>query len=124
MFSAYDIMVKVPAGEIELRDDRIGKRWMVKVSSFMLGKYPVTQKQYHAIMDGNTSEFRGENLPVENVTWKEAVIFCNRLSDLQELENCYYFEENGDIKLDIAKSGFRLRRRWNGSSHARPAKRR
>ena len=53
----------------------------VEVSSFYLGKYPVTQAQYQGIIGENPSDFKGENRPVENVTWRDAVEFCRRLSE-------------------------------------------
>lgn len=53
----------------------------VKVDSFYIGKYPVTQVQYRKIMNNNPSHFRGDNLPVEQVSWDDALEFCHRLSD-------------------------------------------
>ena len=44
----------------------------VKVSDFYLGKYEVTQKLYREVMGENPSSFRGDDLPVENITWLEA----------------------------------------------------
>lgn len=45
-----------------------------------IGRYKVTQKQYQAIMGNNPSFFVGEELPVENVTWKESIEFCKKLT--------------------------------------------
>jgi formylglycine-generating enzyme required for sulfatase activity len=54
----------------------------VTVPSFLLGKYPVTQSQYQAVMGKNPSSFteNGTNRPVERVSWDDAVAFCQQLS--------------------------------------------
>lgn len=61
----------------------------VTLSSFFMGKYPITQKQWQAIalldkvnidLNPNPSHFTGDNRPVEKVNWYEAVEFCQRLS--------------------------------------------
>jgi eukaryotic-like serine/threonine-protein kinase len=52
----------------------------VAVPSFYMGKFSVTQTQYEAIMGTNPSHFKGDQRPVEQVTWDEAVEFCDRLS--------------------------------------------
>ncbi|NEQ33920.1 MAG: SUMF1/EgtB/PvdO family nonheme iron enzyme [Leptolyngbya sp. SIO4C5] len=61
----------------------------VTVSSFWMGKYPVTQAQWQAVadfdkvnrdLDLDPSRFKGSNRPVEQITWYDAVEFCDRLS--------------------------------------------
>ena len=56
----------------------------VSIQQFFLGKYPITQAQYLAIMGENPSGFKDEpdspNHPVEQVPWDDAVDFCDRLS--------------------------------------------
>jgi len=68
-----------PSSEANRRDDE-GPQHQVNVESFYLGKYEVTQAQYQAIMGNNPSNFKGDNLPVERVTWNEAIEFCEKLS--------------------------------------------
>ena len=58
-------------------------------SGFWIGKYPVTQRQYQAVMGKNPScfqkgFFRQENVerPVENVTWGDSIVFCQKLSEI------------------------------------------
>jgi formylglycine-generating enzyme required for sulfatase activity len=53
----------------------------VTVPAFFMAKYPVTQVQWQAIMGNDPSYFKGENRPVEQVSWEEAVEFCQRLSE-------------------------------------------
>jgi formylglycine-generating enzyme required for sulfatase activity len=48
---------------------------------FYLGKYEVTQEQYVALMGNNPSRWKGKQLPVEQVTWHDAVAFCKRLTE-------------------------------------------
>lgn len=52
---------------------------------FWIGIHPVTQSQWHAVMDCNPSKFPGNDHPVENVTWKDAVRFCKTLQNQSEL---------------------------------------
>ncbi len=52
----------------------------VRVRSFWIATYPITQKQFREVMDRNPSHFEGDNLPVESVTWHEAMAFCEKFS--------------------------------------------
>jgi formylglycine-generating enzyme required for sulfatase activity len=59
---------------------------------FFMGKYPVTQVQYDAVMGSNPSAHQGAdtaNFPVEQVNWYEALVFCNKLSMLYGLSPAY-----------------------------------
>ena len=60
---------------------------------FSLMKTEVTQALYKKVMGENPSKFKGENRPVESVSWYDAVTFANKLSELEGLEKCY--EING-----------------------------
>lgn len=88
-------MVKIPGGtflmgaaknEAEASTDEYPQH-KVTVQPFCIGKYPVTQAQYQAIMATNPAKFKGKKRPVEQVSWDEAVEFCDRLS--QKTGNSY-----------------------------------
>jgi formylglycine-generating enzyme required for sulfatase activity len=48
---------------------------------FWIGKYPVTQAQYRAVMETNPSHFQGDRLPVETVSWDDAMAWCRRMNE-------------------------------------------
>jgi formylglycine-generating enzyme required for sulfatase activity len=52
----------------------------VRISSFYMGKYEVTQAQWKTLMGSNPSYFKGGNLPVEQVSWNDVQIFIKRLN--------------------------------------------
>lgn len=61
----------------------------VSVGSFLMQKTEVTQQLYFAVTGNNPSEFHGDKLPVTNISWYDALEFCNRLSVMQGLTPCY-----------------------------------
>jgi formylglycine-generating enzyme required for sulfatase activity len=65
----------------ECDEDEVG-RHQVTLKSFSIGKYPVTKAQWQAVMGKNPSRFKGDNLPVENVTWYDVQMFIARLNAL------------------------------------------
>jgi formylglycine-generating enzyme required for sulfatase activity len=109
IYTSDNLMVEIPHGKIELRDDRTKQNWTVEINPFLLAKFPVTQEFYVAITNENPSTIKGNKHPVETVTWKEAIIFCNSLSVKTGLESCYLIkEDNETIIFDINANGFRL----------------
>ncbi len=52
----------------------------VTLSSYYIGKYPVTQDLWHAVMENDPSQFKGANRPVESVSWDDAQEFIKRLN--------------------------------------------
>jgi formylglycine-generating enzyme required for sulfatase activity len=55
---------------------------------FYIGKYPVTQSEWQAVMGDNPSYFKGDNLPVERVSWDDVQAFIQKLND-QQRSNAY-----------------------------------
>jgi formylglycine-generating enzyme required for sulfatase activity len=83
-------MVLIPGGVFAIgspetenqRHKNEGPQHLVTVAAFFMGKYPVTQAQWEVVMKNNPSSVKGTNLPVENVSWHEAIIFCQKLSQI------------------------------------------
>ncbi len=74
---------------------------------FYIGKTEVTQAQWKAVMGNNPSNFKGDNNPVEQVNWYDAVEFCNKLSEMEGLQKCY--SGSGDnTSCNFKASGYRL----------------
>ena len=79
----------------------------VRVDDFYISKYEVTQKRYKEVMGYNPSEFDGENNPVDNVSWYDAVKFCNKLSRQEGLTPCYTIDGE-NVTCDFSANGYRL----------------
>jgi formylglycine-generating enzyme required for sulfatase activity len=75
--------------------------------SYLLAATEVTQAQWREIMPDNPSAFRGDQRPVEQISWLEAVVFCNRLSEAEGLVPVYIYEE-GSARLRPGADGYRL----------------
>ncbi|WP_071188612.1 bifunctional serine/threonine-protein kinase/formylglycine-generating enzyme family protein [Trichormus sp. NMC-1] len=81
-------MVEIPGGTFYMgspeneaqRDSDESPQHQVTVPSFFMAKYQLTQAQYQAIIGTNPSNFKGNNRPVEKVSWDDAVAFCQGLS--------------------------------------------
>ncbi|MFG6100489.1 SUMF1/EgtB/PvdO family nonheme iron enzyme [Leptothoe sp. ISB3NOV94-8A] len=90
-------LVSVPGGSFLMGSpdgegcDDEKPRHEVTVQPFLMGKYPVTQAQWKAVaalpkverdLDPDLSDLKGDNRPVECVSWDDAVEFCKRLSKI------------------------------------------
>ncbi len=88
-------MVAIPSGTFIMgssdrkHSNREKPSHRVKIHNFFMGKYPVTQAQWRVVahlprvkqdLDTDPSHFQGHNRPVENISWYDAVEFCDRLS--------------------------------------------
>jgi len=105
-------MVQIPGGSFEMgKELNTGSGYSdvtpvhtVTLSAFKMGKYEVTQEKYQAVMGSNPSSFKsspasGEvqgKRPVENVSWYDALVFCNKLSILEGLTPAYSISGSTD----------------------------
>ncbi len=94
--SAEMEFILVPPGEFDMGSSMREKRrklWespvhRVKLEKpFYLGKYPVIQAQWQRIMGNNPSYFKGDGLPVENVSWEEVQEFLRKLNEMENVRS-------------------------------------
>jgi formylglycine-generating enzyme required for sulfatase activity len=93
---------------VTLSDRRTQRRWSVQLAPYELAAVPVTQAQYAGVVGGRRSALQGERLPVEGVSWLDAVRFCNALSEREGLAPAYRFAEVEGVEWDASADGYRL----------------
>ncbi|WP_328413397.1 formylglycine-generating enzyme family protein [Streptomyces violaceus] len=102
-------LVAVPAGAVTLSDRRTQRSWTTEVAPFRMSAFPVTQEWYAQVTGEWPSAARGERLPVEGVSWWDAVRFCNGLSRGEGLTPVYRLGgEDEAVDWDASADGYRL----------------
>jgi len=89
------------------RSNNEGPQRQITVSSFFIGKFPVTQAEYQEVTGTNPSTFKGQNLPVEEISWFDAVEFCNKRSILEGLTPAYIIT-GSNVQWIRDANGYRL----------------
>lgn len=96
------------------RKNEVGHKVLIS-HVFWCGKYAVTQEQWEKIKEKNLSRFKGETLPVENVSWESSQSFCEKsgFKLLTEAEWEYTCRAGtttlyslGDSDSDLARAGW------------------
>ncbi len=96
--------VPVPASVQRVNDGITGIPLDVRVDAFLIGVEEVSQRDFQRITGSNPSRAQNPAMPVDSVSWQEAINFCNRLSDREGLSACY----RDDASWDRACTGYRL----------------
>ena len=109
-----DGMVLIPGGtftmgspDSERQRQADETQHQVTLSAFYVDPHEVTQQDYQAVMGTNPSHFQGNNLPVEQVTWYDAINYCNKLSEAKGLTPVYQIDGT-TVTWNRAADGYRL----------------
>jgi formylglycine-generating enzyme required for sulfatase activity len=78
-----------PGGYV--RGDGDSAHQVILTKGFYLGKFEVTQEQYEKVMGKNPSQFKGDKLTVEQVSWTDAVEFCDELNKKERIPRGWEF---------------------------------
>jgi len=78
-----------PGGYV--RGDGDSAHKVILTKGFYIGKFEVTQEQYEKVMGKNPSQFKGDKLPVEMVSWYDAVAFCDELNKKERIPRGWEF---------------------------------
>lgn len=124
-------LVFIPSGSFIMGSQSKGKDYhpsrRVTISKgFWMGKFEITQKQYRNVTKDSPCENSkygdGDSLPVFNISWYQAVEFCNKLSELNGLDPYYtiskdsldddnislYNDKKWEVEINKKSNGFRL----------------
>ncbi|HEY1093516.1 MAG TPA: formylglycine-generating enzyme family protein [Glycomyces sp.] len=95
-------MQRIEAGAVTITDRRTEQSWNVEVAPFLLSPLQVTRREI-----GGADDSEDDLLPAVNVSWFEAVDYCNRLSVREGLTPAYAVTGD-DVAWDRAADGYRL----------------
>ncbi|MFJ6141529.1 formylglycine-generating enzyme family protein [Kitasatospora sp. NPDC092286] len=111
-------MISVPPGRVTLSDRRTERSWSVDLAPYELSAVQVTQARYAEITGLRPGTARGDRLPVEGVSWWDALRFCNALSRRDALTPAYLLGPDGGggesdgsgdvVEWDASADGYRL----------------
>ncbi len=79
----------------------------VTVSDFYISRYEVTQAEYQSAIGENPSVFSGDSLPVESISWTDAIQYCNARSTQEGLTPAYVVDGQ-TVSWDRSANGYRL----------------
>jgi sulfatase modifying factor 1 len=103
-------MVAVPPGDVTISDRRTLSSWNIRLKPFLLAALPVTRARYSAIIKtpANTGA-PSDQRPAENVSWFDAIRFCNTLSERDGLTPAYEAgPQAGQVEWVSRADGYRL----------------
>ena len=109
----FRLVCSIPAGESKVvsakKTDKKNKEQdfdsqfvQIPGEDFKMLKTEVTQELYESVMGVNPSHFKGDDLPVESVSWYDAIYFCNKLSEMKGRKPVYTV----DGRTDVSKWGY------------------
>lgn len=111
-------MILIPAGSFTMGNDNSSNMddkpaHTVNITrSFYMSKYEITQEQWMEVMSGSNPsrpETEDSLKPVNQVMFMKAILFCNRLSEMEQLTPCYSnIDDSETLTIDFNADGYRL----------------
>jgi len=98
-------LVRIPATSYDVEDPLTGVKVTVSIDEFLISPTEVTQREFQDITNSNPSFYKGEESPVENVSWWDAIRYCNLRSVKDGLDSCYNLVTG---ECDLTRNGYRL----------------
>jgi formylglycine-generating enzyme len=98
-------LVRIPATTVQADDASTGVAARVTIEEFLIAPTETTQAEFEEVMGFNPAHHRGPKRPVENVTWWDAIRYCNLRSVREGLEPCYDLATG---ECDLSRNGYRL----------------
>ncbi|MBQ7178376.1 MAG: formylglycine-generating enzyme family protein [Victivallales bacterium] len=103
-------LIKIKAGSFMMGspEDELGRGYneeqhrVTLTKDYWLGMYPVTQRQYKAVIGRNPSDFSYPDFPVDNVSWHLAKIFCSKLNQMTTCPAGYKFDLPTEAQWEYA----------------------
>jgi formylglycine-generating enzyme required for sulfatase activity len=130
--SINDLMKPIPGGNEIIREYQDDSKWIssnskmsvpgekgnwniveskILIEPFLFSKFPVTNSLYTRFIEKLRTEKKDNFKPIVNVSWYDAILFCNLLSRECSLKECYTLEQGGKkVLCDWEANGFRLPR--------------
>lgn len=105
LISGGTFLMGSPESEAWRGDDE--QQHTVTVSDFYMSPYEVTQEDYEALTGNNPSSFEGTKLPVDSISWTDAITYCNLMSEQAGLTPAYQTDGN-EILWNRSANGYRL----------------
>jgi sulfatase modifying factor 1 len=102
-------MIAIPPGRVTLSDRRTQHTWSLELAPYALAAFAITQARYAGVTGQRPSTAQGDQLPVEGVSWLDAVRFCNALSRREGLAPAYRIDADvAGVEWDASADGYRL----------------
>ncbi len=98
-------IARIPAQFYDAVDQHTGIKVHLRVDPFLISPTEVTGQEFESVMGFNPSQYRGANLPVENVSWWDAIRYCNLRSVREHLHPAYDLSTG---RCDRSQDGYRL----------------
>ncbi len=91
-------------------DDELPQNVITFKHKLEISVLEINQRSFYSVMRYNNSSTKKLNLPADSISWIEAILFCNKLSELKELELCYNIIDTNQnlVEFDENKNGWRL----------------